>query len=74
MRIVGGFSEETDSVFSLLTSTLRNAFTPKRNGPLTIFRLPEVSMLSRSFLNTLTEDFVRFEAQLSCTLHLSKIK
>ena len=47
----------------LLTSSLRDAFTPQRNVLLAIFRSPEVPMLSRSFLNAFTDDFVRFEAQ-----------
>ena len=33
-----------------------------------MFRLPEVSMLSRPSLNAFTEDFVHLEAQLSCVL------
>ena len=46
----------------LLTFTLDDAFTPKRNGMLTISRLLEVSMLLRPFLNAF------LEAQLSSAL------
>ena len=64
LRIVGGFKEGTDSAYSLLTSTLREAFIPEGNLPLTIFRLPGNPTLSRSFMNAFTGDFARFEAQL----------
>ena len=56
------FEAQLTCTFS--TSALRDAFTPERNVPLTIFRLPGVSMLSRSFLRAFTADFVRFEGQL----------
>ena len=64
LRIVGGFQEGTDSAYSLLTSTLREAFIPEGNLPLTIFRLPGNPTLSWSSMNAFTGDFARFEAQL----------
>ena len=33
-----------------------------------MFRLPEVSMLSRPSLNAFTDDFAHLDAQLSCVL------
>ena len=44
--------------------TVRDAFTRKRNVLLAIFRLPEVPMLPRSFLNAFTVNFASFEVQL----------
>ena len=54
----------SDATRNLPTS--RDAFAPK-NSPLAIFRLAEVSLLSRPFLDALTDDFVCSDAQLSCT-------
>ena len=59
-----GFQQGADKVYSLLTSSFRDALIPERNVPLTIFRLPGNPTLSRSFTNAFTGDFARFEAQL----------
>ena len=60
------FQEEADSVYQLSITALRRALAPKNESPLSFPHLRFER--SRSLLNDVTIDFLRFEAHLSYVL------